>query len=35
MKGKYVTVYIPEHLLKKWAKIENKSQLVQKAIEDA
>lgn len=33
MSGKYVTVYIPEHLLEEWQKISNKSKLVQEAIE--
>ena len=35
MKGKFVTVYIPEHLLNKWSAIGNKSKLVQEAVENA
>ena len=35
MSGKFVTVYIPEHLINKWSKINNKSKLVQEAVEEA
>lgn len=35
MRGKFATVYIPEHLLTKWESIKNKSKLVQEAIEEA
>lgn len=34
MKGKFVTVYIPEHLVAKWGKIKNKSKFVQEAIDE-
>jgi len=35
VKGKFVTVYIPEQLVNEWVKIENKSKFVQEAIANA